>query len=79
MEGMTMGTIEQGSMVSVSATEHAEKMAGIVGLVTEVMAPAEDGSTGEETLYRVEFFSNRLRLPPNLPTWWPAGDLKVEE
>lgn len=71
--------IEEGAMVTVHAGEYKEAMDGIVGLVTQILQPDVEGSTGEEPVYRVEFFSNRLKLPKNMPTWWPAGDLRVEE
>ena len=71
--------IEEGMMVEVAAEEFKEKMAGLVGLVIEKVVPSAEGDTGEETLFRVEFLANRLKLPPNLPTYWPATDLKEAE
>jgi hypothetical protein len=70
--------IEIGSMVTITALEYAEKMRGIVGMVVSSREPAGDGSTGSETLHRVEFLGFMNKLPPKLPMWWPESDLKIE-
>lgn len=71
-----LAMIEEGMMVEVTAAAYKEKMTGLVGLVVEKVMPNAEGDTGEETLFRVEFMSNRLKLPQNLPTYWPAADLQ---
>lgn len=77
--------IEDGDMVTVVSGEMAEKMKGIVGLVIEVMRPDEkkpedgDEMQGDVPLYRIEFLSNRLRMPTNCPIWWPESELEKAE
>lgn len=69
--------IEEGTMVEITAEDHAEKLKGIVGVVVEKLVPDEKtNETGEVTVYRVEFFTHRHLLPDNIPRYWPAGDLK---
>lgn len=77
--------IEDGDMVMVSSGELAEKMKGIVGIVIDVMRPdekkPEDSAEmqGDVPLYRIEFLSNRLRMPDNCPIWWPESELERAE
>jgi hypothetical protein len=72
-----MKLLEEGTMVEVIADGYKEKMAGIVGTIVERLLPdGETNETGEMTVYRVEFFTHRHKLPDNIPRYWPVCDLK---
>lgn len=68
--------IEEGMMVEITAEDYKEKLAGCVGMVIERIVQEDGSDLGEEPVFRVEFFSNRIKLPADMPSYWPEGDLR---
>ncbi len=68
--------MNEGDLVKIIAEEYKEKMEGMVGTIISRLDPQKGEVTGDNIVFRVEFFCNLHKIPKNMPRYWLEDDLQ---